>query len=130
VVNCALLIEGWDQPVVDCIVMASPTHSGIVYYQCVGRGTRLHPDKRDCLVLDLANVSGDLELQSLPVLFGEDPKARTRRKTTVIAPATPDGYEDVAFDEFPPVAIEEATATEVDLLGDRERLSWIAMGER
>ncbi|HEY6081043.1 MAG TPA: ATP-dependent helicase, partial [Polyangiaceae bacterium] len=37
--------------------------------QCVGRGTRLAPGKKDCLILDFTDVS-ELSLCSLPSLFG------------------------------------------------------------
>jgi superfamily II DNA or RNA helicase len=67
--NVAVLTEGFDDPEVSCIAMARPTRSEGLYAQCVGRGTRLHPGKRDCLVLDFADVSS-LELCTLPSLFG------------------------------------------------------------
>lgn len=67
--NVAVLTEGFDDPGVSCVAMARPTRSAGMYAQCVGRGTRLHPDKRDCLVLDFADVS-ELNLCSLPSLFG------------------------------------------------------------
>ncbi len=67
--NVAVLTEGFDDPEVSCIAMARPTRSEGLYAQCVGRGTRLHPGKRDCLVLDFADVSS-LDLCTLPSLFG------------------------------------------------------------
>jgi superfamily II DNA or RNA helicase len=67
--NVAVLTEGFDDPGVSCIAMARPTRSEGLYAQCVGRGTRLHPGKADCLILDFADVSR-LSLCSLPSLFG------------------------------------------------------------
>ncbi len=67
--NVAVLTEGFDDPGVSCIAMARPTRSEGLYAQCVGRGTRLHPDKSDCLILDFADVS-QLSLCGLPSLFG------------------------------------------------------------
>lgn len=67
--NVAVLTEGFDDPGVSCIVMARPTRSDGLYAQCVGRGTRLHPDKKDCLILDFVDLS-DLSLTTLPSLFG------------------------------------------------------------
>ena len=64
-----MLTEGFDDPEVSCIAMARPTRSEGLYAQCVGRGTRRHPGKRDCLVLDFADVSS-LDLCTLPSLFG------------------------------------------------------------
>jgi superfamily II DNA or RNA helicase len=67
--NVAVLTEGFDDPGVSCIAMARPTRSEGLYAQCVGRGTRLAPDKKDCLVLDFVDLSA-LSLCSLPSLFG------------------------------------------------------------
>jgi len=67
--NVAVLTEGFDDPGVSCIAMARPTRSEGLYAQCVGRGTRLHPGKKNCLILDFVDVSA-LSLCSLPSLFG------------------------------------------------------------
>ncbi|MFT4623192.1 MAG: superfamily II DNA or RNA helicase [Myxococcota bacterium] len=67
--NVAVLTEGFDDPEVSAIAMARPTRSPGLYQQCVGRGTRLHPNKKDCLILDFVDVAA-LELVSLPTLFG------------------------------------------------------------
>ncbi len=67
--NVAVLTEGFDDPGTSCIAMARPTRSEGLYAQCVGRGTRLHPHKKDCLILDFVDVSS-LSLCTLPSLFG------------------------------------------------------------
>ena len=67
--NVAVLTEGFDDPGVSCVAMARPTRSEGLYAQCVGRGTRLHPGKKDCLVLDFVDLSA-LSLCTLPSLFG------------------------------------------------------------
>lgn len=67
--NVAVLTEGFDDPGVSCIAMARPTRSSSLYTQCVGRGTRLHPGKEDCLVLDFVDLN-DVKLTTLPTLFG------------------------------------------------------------
>lgn len=67
--NVGVLTEGFDDPGVSCIAMARPTRSEGLYAQCVGRGTRLFPEKRDCLILDFVDLSS-LDLCSLPSLFG------------------------------------------------------------
>lgn len=69
ITNVAVLTEGFDDPAVSCIAMARPTKSSGLYAQCVGRGTRLFPGKKDCLVLDFVDLS-DLSLVTLPSLFG------------------------------------------------------------
>jgi superfamily II DNA or RNA helicase len=69
VTNCNLLTEGFDEPRVDCIIMARPTRSKLLYAQMVGRGTRLHRDKTDLLVVDIADNSRTHELPGLHSLF-------------------------------------------------------------
>ena len=51
-VNVNVLTTGFDAPGIDCVAMLRPTMSPGMWVQCVGRGFRLHPGKRDCLVLD------------------------------------------------------------------------------
>lgn len=50
--NSMLLTRGVDIPQVDCIVPCRPTKSVTLYFQMVGRGTRLADGKADCLLLD------------------------------------------------------------------------------
>lgn len=70
VANCAVLTEGYDNPEVSCIVIARPTRSRALYVQMIGRGTRRHPDKAECLVLDVVGASDDMNLITVPSLFG------------------------------------------------------------
>lgn len=68
-INCSLLTEGWDEPSVDCIILARPTKSQTLYTQMVGRAIRLHPGKDDALVLDLTGSSEDKNLQTFTRLM-------------------------------------------------------------
>jgi len=52
--NVNVYCEGFNARRVDCVVLLRPTLSAGLYVQMVGRGLRLHPSKRDCLVLDFA----------------------------------------------------------------------------
>lgn len=56
--NSMLLTEGWDCPIVDCIVVLRPTKVRSLYCQMVGRGTRLYPGKDHLLVLDFLWMTG------------------------------------------------------------------------
>lgn len=76
--NCAVLTEGYDEPAVDCIVIARPTKSQALYAQMIGRGTRKHPDKDHCLVLDVVGASADHSLVTVPSLFGLGGRLRKR----------------------------------------------------
>ena len=53
VTNCMVLTEGFDEPSVDCLVLARPTKSKGLYIQMMGRGLRLYPGKQDCCVIDM-----------------------------------------------------------------------------
>jgi len=50
--NVGVMGLGVDAPPVDCIIMARPTKSEMLYIQQLGRGTRPYPGKKDFLVLD------------------------------------------------------------------------------
>lgn len=51
-VSVDTLTTGFDLPALDCIVCLRPTLSSSLWVQIQGRGTRLHPGKKNCLVLD------------------------------------------------------------------------------
>lgn len=78
VTNCAALTEGYDEPSVSAIHMARPLISQALYSQCVGRGTRPFPGKRDCIVVDYADNASRLKLQALPSLGGKDLQVELR----------------------------------------------------
>ena len=79
---CGLLIEGYDDPAVACIVLARPTESNILLPQMVGRGTRLEDGvnlkdrephertKRNLIVIDVVDGTVSHSLVTLPSLMG------------------------------------------------------------
>lgn len=68
--NCQVLTEGYDEPRTDCVIIARPTKSRALYTQMVGRGCRVHPEKSDCLVIDVVGASDEHDLVTVPSLFG------------------------------------------------------------
>lgn len=52
VFNYASLSTGFDFPELDCIVFGRPTLSYSVWYQALGRVVRIHPNKKNALVVD------------------------------------------------------------------------------
>lgn len=121
VVNCAVLTEGYDEPRVDCIVVARPTKSRALYVQMIGRGTRRHPDKTDCLVLDLVGASAEHDMVTVPSLFGLDRDPRARKASA--------GVEQmVAEYEAEQVRLGRLRAEEVELfrgMRDRGKIAWV-----
>ena len=54
--NILVLTEGFDCPVVDCILLARPSKSPSLLTQIIGRGTRPAPGKTNCMILDIAHA--------------------------------------------------------------------------
>ncbi|GAA6008126.1 hypothetical protein JCM10207_007038 [Rhodosporidiobolus poonsookiae] len=84
-VNCGILTEGADFPVIDCVLLARPTRSQNLFLQMLGRGLRLSPDsgKEDCLVIDLVgNSASSGGVVCTPTLFGLDPNDPIEGQTT------------------------------------------------
>ena len=59
-VNVSVLTTGFDAPHVDMIAILRPTQSVSLYQQIIGRGLRLSPGKKDCLVIDYTGNDFDL----------------------------------------------------------------------
>jgi superfamily II DNA or RNA helicase len=54
--SCTILSYGTDIPSVECIVLARPTRSAVLYLQAVGRGLRPSPGKAHCIVIDHGRI--------------------------------------------------------------------------
>lgn len=85
--NCAVLTEGWDEPRVEVVIMARPTKSGLLYQQCVGRGTRLAEGKEHLTVIDMADNSERHSLATIGSLFGLPSKFDAEGKDLAVAKA-------------------------------------------
>ncbi len=59
-VNVGVLTTGFDAPHVDLIAILRPTQSVSLFQQIAGRGLRLSPGKKDCLIIDYAGNGFDL----------------------------------------------------------------------
>jgi ATP-dependent helicase IRC3 len=81
-VNCGILTEGTDIPSIDCILMARPTRSAVLFQQMFGRGMRLSPGKDDCLVIDFVDNFQRSGLITFPTLMGLDPKTVIQGKVS------------------------------------------------
>ena len=54
-VNCMVLTEGFDEPCIGCVIVARPTKSRGLFTQMIGRGLRLFPGKKDCIILSVVD---------------------------------------------------------------------------
>lgn len=79
--NCGILTEGYDDPGIECIILARPTKSSLLLTQMLGRGTRLPEGcgnisevgecgKKSCLILDIADLTSKHQIVSVPSLLG------------------------------------------------------------
>jgi superfamily II DNA or RNA helicase len=64
------LTEGFDEPSIDCVMLARPTKSKVLFYQCIGRGLRLWPTKKDCLLVDATGATKRHGLLSMAAELG------------------------------------------------------------
>jgi ATP-dependent helicase IRC3 len=78
--NCSVLTEGYDEPSVDCIIVARPTKSKLLYLQQIGRGTRPYPGKADCLILDVVGVTRRHDVMVADKIVDLDLKTKSVRE--------------------------------------------------
>ena len=60
IVSVGMITTGFDAPNVDLILLLRPTMSSVLHVQMVGRGLRVYPGKKHCLVLDYSGNTARL----------------------------------------------------------------------
>jgi ATP-dependent helicase IRC3 len=118
VANAALLVEGFDEPAVDCIIGAKPTRSKSAYLQMIGRGLRLFPGKTDCLVLDLVGSTTRHDLVTTASLLGKKTRLETG-KSLLAGIRTAEAAGQEVTDE-----LGELVAVRVELF---RKLTWVPL---
>lgn len=135
VTNCGVLTEGVDIPATDCIIMARPTRSRVLYMQMLGRGLRLYPGKEDCLVIDVCDNCARNNALTLPTLFGLDDARNgllgaAREKERKVKAAEP-GQPDAGSDRQAAAALitpADVAVEEVDVFA-RSAFRWVVAGD-
>jgi ATP-dependent helicase IRC3 len=129
--NCAVLIEGFDEPSVGCIIIAKPTRSRPTYVQMVGRGTRLYPGKPDCLILDVVGIATRHDLSTMATLFQLDEDSPELQEKGVMSALAARDSKDGASRK--PAEDESAdgrlVSVDVQLFAERA-FAWVAAGAR
>lgn len=69
-INPMILTEGFDCPIADCMINAAPTQNKPLYIQKAGRVLRLHPEKKDALLVDFGYAGEEKPLQTAQTLGG------------------------------------------------------------
>lgn len=122
--NCMVLTEGYDEPSVECVIVARPTCSTPLYTQMVGRGTRTFPGKENLLLLDLVGATTKHDLMTAATLFGVNPKALEEKDLTEVVE---DDRAELEIEQGKQAVMGEIVAREVDLFA-RHKLHW-TMGD-
>jgi superfamily II DNA or RNA helicase len=65
--SVSILTTGFDEPTVETIILNRATKSLTLYYQMIGRGSRVLPGKKEFTVIDLGNNAARFGLWSAPV---------------------------------------------------------------
>jgi ATP-dependent helicase IRC3 len=117
--SCGVLIEGFDEPSINAVIMARPTKSPGLYTQCVGRGLRLWPGKDNCLVLDFTDRGHNLD--SIMTLSTAVPEAAVIKEER-------EHEEHSEIDKTPKIECLGKIDQEFDILGAR-RFIWIPIGD-
>jgi superfamily II DNA or RNA helicase len=65
--SVSILTTGFDEPTVESIILNRATKSLTLYYQMIGRGSRVLPGKEEFTVIDLGNNAARFGLWSAPV---------------------------------------------------------------
>lgn len=123
ITNCAVLTEGFDSPFVDSILLCRPTKSEALYIQSIGRGTRVSPGKKNCLVIDFVDASRHSlcnfrsSLEGVVSIYKNDDKQEKESRPVEVSDA---GQLDVSF--------ETSDIQEIDFFG-RSQFSWIQVGD-
>jgi superfamily II DNA or RNA helicase len=125
-VNCSLLIEGYDQPDVSCVLIARPTRSKSLYTQMVGRGLRLHPSKEFCLILDVVGSLEDSKLITSYDLFQTQEKEPSKKRNqSYVRRKNIDFVQNVEAVTDPIVTYDE-----LKLLHYNSRYRWIKLSDQ
>jgi superfamily II DNA or RNA helicase len=120
VANCALLVEGYDEPSANAMLVGRPTKSRTLYVQIAGRGARPYPGKDDCLILDFVAATSRHDLVTLGDLFGLPPRLLAGR-TVLEAHAEQEREEQERLAAQESQRQQRLAAREVDLV--RRRLA-------
>ena len=69
--SVSILTTGFDEPTVETIMLNRATRSLTLYFQMIGRGSRILPDKNDFTVVDLGNNVARFGLWEAPIDWQE-----------------------------------------------------------
>lgn len=94
--NVMCFVRGFDFPELDCVVNMRPTRSLILWQQMVGRLSRIHPDKKEAVLIDLTGTKDKLgEIESFELY-------RNRRDLWDLRTSKRSAWNDVVLFSYKP----------------------------
>lgn len=146
VCNCGVLTTGFDEPSIDCVIIARPTTSHTLYVQMAGRGTRKAPGKTDLLIMDVVGATRRHDLVSRVDLGDGQEEPKPKKKEGGEPQACPTCEEPCEVIEhrcslcsrYLPVSVTQdggrrhencqaGTGGKVNVFGE-SRLAWLPVG--
>ena len=80
VINISVMVAGVNWPRISCIVIARQMRNIANWIQCIGRGSRLHPTKSDCIVIYHGSNFDELGMIDDPIEWSLDDKSTIRER--------------------------------------------------
>lgn len=80
IVNIGVMAFGTDWPIISCVIVARVTRNISSWIQMLGRGSRLHPTKTDCLVIYHGPNFEELGRIDDPIEWSLDDKTTVRER--------------------------------------------------
>jgi len=80
VVNIGVMVAGVNWPRISCVVIARQMRNICNWIQCIGRGSRKHETKSDCLVIYHGSNFDELGMIDEPITWSLDDKTTVRER--------------------------------------------------
>jgi superfamily II DNA or RNA helicase len=80
IINIGVMVAGVNWPRISCIVIARQMRNIANWIQCIGRGSRLHPTKKDCIVIYHGSNFEELGMIDDPIEWDLSDKTTIRER--------------------------------------------------
>lgn len=136
-VSVGMVTTGFNVPDVDLILLLRPTMSAVLHVQMVGRGLRVHPNKKHTLVLDYAGNTarlGPINNVIIPKKKGEKGSGEAPTKTcpvcntityTMAKYCDSCGHEFVFESKLTTIASDQDVIDRGSLQDDNPKIKWL-----
>ena len=80
IVNIGVMVAGVNWPRIDCVLIARQMRNIANWIQCIGRGSRLYPNKKDCIVIYHGSNFEELGMIDEPIEWDLNDKTTIRER--------------------------------------------------